>query len=113
MDHFGIQFTILLMSDLQQLEQRVQKFPENELFRFSLAKGLMDQHQEESAIPHLQFCIEKKPDWMVVVMLLGKLLLQKGELEQAKDYYQKGLQLAISQKHEGPEAEIREILAKI
>lgn len=98
------------MSDLQQLEQRVQKFPDNELFRFSLAKGLIDQHQAESAIPHLEFCLEKKPDWMVVVMLLGRLFLQKGDSLKAKGYYQKGLELAVEQKHEGPEAEIREIL---
>lgn len=101
------------MSDLQQLEERVQKFPDNELFRFSLAKGLIDQHEEETAIPHLEFCLEKKPDWMVVVMLLGKLFRQKGDLLKAKGYYQKGLELAVAQKHEGPEAEIREILISI
>lgn len=100
------------MSDLQQLEERVQQFPNNELFRFSLAKGLIDQHQEERAIPHLEFCLEKKADWMVVVMLLGKIFLQKGDLLKAKGYYQRGLDLAVSQKHEGPEAEIREILTR-
>ena len=73
----------------------------------------MDQEQADSAIPHLEFCIQKKPDWMVVVMLLGKLFMQRGDFIKAREYYQRGLELAVSQKHEGPEAEIREILGRI
>jgi Flp pilus assembly protein TadD len=95
------------------LKQRIEQSPENELFRFSYAKALIDLHREEEAFPHLEWCFEKKPDWMVVVMLLGRLCLQKGDRESAKRFYQKGLDLAVSQKHEGPEAEIREILSRI
>ncbi|MES2310493.1 MAG: molecular chaperone DnaJ [Verrucomicrobiota bacterium] len=101
------------MNDLLKLKQRVEQAPQNELFRFSYAKALIDLHQEEEAIPHLEWCFQKKPDWMVVVMLLGRLSLQKGDLGKAKSYYQTGLNLAVSQKHEGPESEIREILSRI
>lgn len=47
---------------------------------------------------------------MVVAMLIGKIYRGLGEIEKSRSIYQKALELAVSQKHEGPEAEIRAIL---
>jgi len=46
-------------------------------------------------------------------MLLAKLALQRDDTTGARLLYQKGLELAIAQDHEGPEAEIRAALEKL
>lgn len=102
-----------MSSSLEPLKQRVDQFPDNELFRFSYAKALMDQGNFKEALPHLEFCFQKKSDWMVVAMLMGKIHRHEGHLSEAREIYQKALHLAVTQKHESPEAEIREILGSL
>jgi predicted Zn-dependent protease len=84
--------------------------PENELFRFSLAQALVAEHRLIDAIQHFKLCIEKKPDWMMARILLGKLFLELGRKPEAAIELQAALKLAIEQSHEGPEQELRELL---
>ena len=44
---------------------------------------------------------------------LAKIALQRNDKVAALAYYQSGLELAIAQDHEGPEEEIRAVLAKL
>jgi hypothetical protein len=46
-------------------------------------------------------------------MLLAKIAGQKGDKVAAKEMWERGLQLAIDQDHEGPEEECRAELAKL
>jgi Flp pilus assembly protein TadD len=102
------------MSDLiSKYEAKVAEKPENELFRFSLAKALIDAGRHAEAELHLQWAFEKKPDWMVVVMLLAQCALQRGDKPAARAWYEKALTLALDQKHEAPEAEIRAALSHL
>ena len=50
---------------------------------------------------------------MMPRILLGKAYIQVGNLSAAKTWLEEALQLAINQKHEDPEAEIRELLADL
>jgi Flp pilus assembly protein TadD len=87
--------------------------PHDELLHFSLGKALYDAGRIPEATIHLQTALEMKPDWMVVTMLLAKIALQGNDTVGARALYEKGLELAIAQDHEGPEEEIRAALAKL
>ena len=81
------------------------------MFRFSLAQALVAEDRGEEALEHYRFCVEKKPDWMMPRILLGKLLLQRGRSAEARPMLQQALDLAVAQHHEDPEMELRALLA--
>ena len=100
------------MSDpLLRQRQMVQQYPQNELARFSLGKALFDLGEFAEAREHFTVALAQRPDWMVVQILLGKCELQLGNLATAKAALERGLQLAIEQRHEGPQTELEEILS--
>ena len=49
----------------------VERQPANELARFSLGKAWFDAGNFSAAKEHLALALAKKPDWMVVQILLG------------------------------------------
>ncbi len=85
--------------------------PEHELFRFSLAQALLREGRAAEALPHLEFCAARKPDWMVVRILLGQALCQLGRQTEARPWLEAALTLAVAQRHEEPERELRTRLA--
>lgn len=91
----------------------VEKAPGNELFRFSLGQSLFEEGFPGEAIEHLEACCAKKAEWMMPVILLGKAYLQVGRTDDARRAFQTGLDLAIAQNHETPEAELRTLLADL
>lgn len=97
----------------EQFAALVAQQPEKEIFRFSLAQALLAEGRAEDALPHLQLCAEKKPDWMMPRILLGKALVTMGRRAEAKPWLQQALQLAIAQTHEDPERELRALLADL
>jgi predicted Zn-dependent protease len=91
-------------------QELVERFPDNDLARFSLAQALVDAGANAEAVPHLRTLCAKKPDWMVVHILLGKCLTITGQPTDAKPIFQHALQLAIAQHHDGPRAELEDLL---
>ena len=87
--------------------------PEDELILFSLGKALLDAGRVDDAEAKLRAALALKPDWMIVTMLLAKIAMQKNNKVAAKSLWEKGLELAIAQDHEGPEEECRAELAKL
>jgi predicted Zn-dependent protease len=85
--------------------------PANDLFRFSLAQALLGENRPADALEHLQFCANKKPDWMMPRILLGKALLGLGRPDDARPWLEQALQLAIAQDHDDPAEEMRSLLA--
>ncbi|EDY84330.1 hypothetical protein VDG1235_3961 [Verrucomicrobiia bacterium DG1235] len=94
----------------ERFQTLVSKNPNNELFRFSLAQALIDEGRHEEAIEQLDFCIQKKDDWMMAEILKAKSLLSLSRPTDAKPVLEHALHLAIEQHHEAPEAEIRKLL---
>src|SRR5580692_11201820 len=76
--------------------------PNDELLHFSLGKALYDAGRLPEAETQLRAALKAKPDWMVVTMLLAKIALQQNDKGAARALYEKGLELAITQDHEGP-----------
>jgi predicted Zn-dependent protease len=86
------------------------KFPDNDLSRYNLAQAHFDAGQLAEAAEHLQPLCAKKPDWMVVHILLGKCLLTAGQPAEARRFLEQARQLAVAQYHEGPLEELTELL---
>ncbi len=97
-------------SNLDMLRQRVQQNPQSELFRFSLGKALFDAGDALGAIEHFEVALAKKPDWMVVAILLGRCWKSKGDIVKARQYWEMGRCLAIEQNHEGPLEDVKALL---
>ncbi len=100
-------------SRVDQFRALVNRQPENELFRFSLAQALVAGGRGPEAVPHFEFCAGKKTDWMMPRILLGKLQLELGRRAEAKALLQDALRLAVEQHHEDPERELRALLADL
>lgn len=98
---------------IARYEKMVEQFPQNELARFSLGKALFDAAEFARAKEHLTVALTKKPDWMVVQILIGKCDAALGDKASAKAAFQHALQLAIDQHHEGPQMEMEQTLAEL
>jgi predicted Zn-dependent protease len=94
-------------------EKMVEQFPQNELARFSLGKALYDANEFQRAKEHLEAALARKPDWMVVQILIGKCDLARGDKGAAKTAFARALKLAVDQHHEGPQAEMKQALADL
>jgi len=79
------------MDPIERHRQMVERYPENELGRFSLGKALFDLGRFDEAEPHLQVALKKKPDWMVVQILIGKCALEQGRRSEAIAAFERGL----------------------
>jgi len=100
-------------ASIEKYQALVTSAPENPLHRFSLGKALFDSGRYDEAEQHFLIALEKRSDWMVVAILLAKCALQKNDKAKAREYCEKALELAITQNHKTPEAEIREMLANL
>ncbi len=96
-----------------QFAALVRQQPENELFRFSLAQALVAEQLPAAALEHLRFCAEKKRDWMMPRILLGRALLALGRKPEARPWLEQALALAVAQQHEDPEKELRALLTEL
>ncbi len=88
---------------IAKYEELLRQRPDDELILFSLGKALYDAKRIPEAEKHLNAALEAKPDWMVVAMLLAKIALERDDKPRARTLYEKALELAIAQDHEGPE----------
>lgn len=86
------------------------KYPDNDLSRYNLAQAYFDAGDFKNAAENLRPLCAKKPDWMVVHILLGKALMALGRTAEAKPVLEHALQLAVEQHHDGPREELVELL---
>ena len=98
---------------IARFEILLEQFPDNEMARFSLGKALFDGGEFARAKEQLAQALAVKPDWMVVQILIGKCDLSLGDQAAAKAAFQRALQLAMEQHHEGPQAEMEQMLAEL
>ena len=99
-----------MSSRVEHFQALVDRQPDNELFRFSLAQALAGAGRAEDAVPHYAMCVEKKRDWMMPRILLGKLLLQLDRRAEAVPLLEDALHLAVEQNHEDPQRELQALL---
>ena len=88
----------------------VARYPDNELARFSLGRALFDGGEYVEAREHLSAALSRKPDWMAVQILVGKCDLALGDPASARAAFERARDLALAQHHEGPLAEVEDLL---
>ncbi len=102
------------MSDpFERQRQLVAKHPNNELARFSLGNALYAAGQIAEAREEFRRALEKKPDWMAVQILLGRCDLALGDRDAARAAFERARDLALAQHHEGPLAEMEQLLSEL
>lgn len=102
------------MSELiARWEKAVAAQPTNDLARFSLGKALYDAGRFGEARDHLVQALARKPDWMVVQILVGRCQLALGDRTAAREAFVRGHALAVEQHHEGPQAELEQLLGEL
>ena len=101
------------MSRSQHFAALVAQQPDNELFRFSLAQALLNENRPDEALEHLTACANKKADWMMPRLLLGRTLLGLGRRAEARPWLESALALAVAQSHDDPAAEVRQVLSEL
>jgi tetratricopeptide (TPR) repeat protein len=94
-------------------QELLERFPDNELARFSLGKAYFDAGQFLPAREQFEIALKKKPDWMAVQILLGKCELSLGNREAARTAFERARLLAIEQNHDGPRDEMEQALADL
>lgn len=99
-------------SNIERCERALAKFPDNAMARFSLGKAHFDLGDFEAARGQFALALAAKPDWMAVAILLGKCEQALGNKPAAKETFERALKLAIAQHHEGPQAELEQLLAE-
>src|SRR5262245_46777454 len=102
------------MSDtIRRWEAMVAAQPTTDLARFSLGKALYDAGKMGEALQHFEYALGRKPDWMVVQILVGKCHLNLGDRTAARGAFERAHRLAIEQQHEGPQMEMEQLLAEL
>src|SRR5437016_3443026 len=94
-------------------QKLLEQYPDNELARFSLGKAWFDLGQFPAAKEQFTLGLARKPDWMVVQILLGKCELALGDRSAAKKAFERARQLAIEQDHQGPLEEMNQLLGEM
>ena len=100
-------------SRIEKYQKLLAANPDNILVRFSLCQAYFDAGRYEDAIPEFRRVLEEKQDWMLAYLLLGRSLVETGRAAEARPVLERGIELALSQSHEGPLAELRELLSSI
>ncbi len=95
---------------VEQHRRLVAQHPENELARFSLGKALFDAGEFAPAREHFAFALGRKPDWMAAQSLLGRCELALGNRAGARQALERGRELALRQRHQGPLEETQKLL---
>ncbi|MBA4147446.1 MAG: molecular chaperone DnaJ [Verrucomicrobia bacterium] len=98
---------------IERHKKLLEQYPGNELARFSLGKAYFDLGEFLNAKEQFEIALAKKPEWMVVQILIGKCDLSLGDQTKAKAAFERAKQLAIEQNHEGPLAEMEQMLAEL
>jgi len=96
-----------------RFQKLLEQYPDNELARFSLGKAHFDRGEFLAAKEQFLLALQRKSDWMVVQILLGKCELALGDRLSARTAFERARQLALEQNHEGPLEEMNQLLAEM
>jgi len=76
------------------LEEFVAQDPSESFSRYALALELEKEQRVHEAVEHLREVISRDPGYTAAYQQLGRLLVQIGLLDDARDIYQRGIEAA-------------------
>lgn len=99
-----------MKSRREMLEEFVAADPADPFSRYALALELEKEGRELEAIPQLQEVISRDPAYVAAYYHLGRMLARRGQVEDARAVYRRGLDAASAAKDERTRSEIQEAL---
>lgn len=80
--------------NIETLEKLLQQGQDNKILRFGLGHALLKENKASDAIVHFKAALAFDPDYSAAWKLLGKAFSEAGEIQQAIDTYNKGIDVA-------------------
>lgn len=91
----------------------VEEDPANELARFSLANELRDEGDLEGALSHYEGALEIQPDWIKVLIEIGKCRLGLGLPREAVGPLSRARELILAGRDHELLPEVEELLEEV
>ena len=95
------------------LEKMLARGVDNSLLRFGLGKAYLDSGQPEQAAEHLQKCLGFDPNYSAAWKLLGQACQRLGMLEEARQAWHNGLEVARKRGDKQTEKEMTVFLRRL
>lgn len=76
---------------IQQFEAMLEQGRDSPMLRYSLGKLYLEAEDMPQAIAHLENCLEQDPTYSAAWSLLGKAHLEAGDVEAARQTWEKGI----------------------
>ena len=95
---------------IERFEAMVARFPDRSPPRFSLARALQDAGRYDAATEHYAKAAALQPDLMMAWLHWAECLMASGRYDEVREPAERARALAVSQGHEGPLADVTELL---
>lgn len=95
---------------IEMFRKAVEEDPANELARFSLANELRDEGDLEGALAHYEGALEIQPDWIKVLIEIGKCRLGLGLSSEAAAPLSRARELILTGRDHELLHEVEELL---
>lgn len=90
-DNPGVEKT---MSQIDTFEAMLARGQDSDMLRLTLGNAYWKEKNFAKAIEHLEFAVEKNPQYSAAWKVLGRVLTDAGKPQQAKEAYESGLEVA-------------------
>jgi thioredoxin-like negative regulator of GroEL len=94
----------------EMLEDFIAQDPNDAFSRYVLALELEKEGRDLEAIPQLQEVIARDPSYVAAYYHLGRMLARRGQVEDARAIYRRGLDAATASNDQRTRGEIQEAL---
>ena len=94
----------------EMLEGLLAQDPNDSFSRYALALELEKEGKAQEAVPQLREVIARDPSYVAAYHHLGRLLAQTGLVEEARESYRRGLDVAIASGDQRARSEMQEAL---
>lgn len=92
------------------LEEFVAQDPNDSFSRYALALELEKEGGAQEAVPHLREVIARDAGYVPAYHQLGRLLAQTGFVDDARDTYRRGIEVATASGDQRARSEMQEAL---
>lgn len=98
---------------IERFRAMVERFPNSEVPRYSLAMAYLDAEQVEEAEAELAEITRIKPSYMMAWVQRTRALMTLERFESAREVCQQAIRLATEQNHQGPLMDCEMLLEEI
>jgi tetratricopeptide (TPR) repeat protein len=99
-------------SRIDQLRKLIENEPDEIFYPYALALELYKQNKEE-ALGLLELVVNKNPDYLPAYYQLGKVAIELQKIDMAKEYIEKGIEIAGKQNELKTKSELSSLLFSI